>query len=251
MRRGNHVTGIDTPVLARQGHGHDTPARLVEVPFFNRGVALARVALKGNEIIAFGDPAGTGKTTTARHVARVLDRPCAVITVPDRPAPLDLLRLIHVNVTGTEHGGTRYDMTNELVRVLRAWAGVLIVDEMQNCGSRGMKELVHLYEATERSFAIAAVGTRVIEAIAEYPQLQSRVLGTVRFEPLHGPELVTAVRELDDRLADTPPRPSHATTRAPAADSCAGGPTPSSGSTSSAPPRVLSATPPSLRSPLS
>jgi hypothetical protein len=131
-------------------------------------------------------------------------RPCAVVTIVDRPAPLDLLRLVHLGVTGAEHRGTRYEMTNDLVRVLAAWAGVLVIDEMHLCGVAGLQTIVHLYEQTGRAFAVVIVGSGVGEVVDRYPNLATRVLATVDFAPLRGDALFAAVRAMDSRLAGTP-----------------------------------------------
>ena len=177
---------------------------LVRPPSFREGVSVTDSVIDRNEIVVFDGPAGTGKTTTARYVAGRCARPCAVVTVPDRKSPLDLLRLIYLAVTGTQHAGTRYQMTNDLSRSLRAWAGVLVIDEMHLCGVDGLHTIVHLYEVTGRAFAVVMVGSGVSEVVDQYDNLATRVLATVDFEPLAGEDLYETLAGMDPRLAVTP-----------------------------------------------
>jgi drug/metabolite transporter superfamily protein YnfA len=183
--------------------GLETP--LVATDFFRDGFTTAMAVTQFNNIAAFDGQAGTGKTTCARYVAQQLSRPCAVVTMPHKPAPLDILRRIHLAVTGVVLNDTHFRMQNELQRVLADWGGVLIVDEMQYTQANAMQELVWLYEGTGHAFALVVVGAGVLAATANYPQLHSRIMGQVVFQPLAGPALLTAVRALDPRLHDVPP----------------------------------------------
>lgn len=192
------------PVVAQQRVDLMLSTPLVHTTIFAEAVDVSTAVVSRNEIVLLDGPAGTGKTTAARYVAQQCRRPCAVVTIPDRPAPLDLLRLVHLGVTGVEHHGSRYEMTNDLVRVLAQWAGVLVIDEMHLCGVVGLQTLVHLYEQTERGFAVVIVGSGVGGVVDRYPNLATRVLATVDFAPLQGDALLDAVRAMDPRLAQTP-----------------------------------------------
>lgn len=152
-----------------------------------------------------GDP-GTGKTTTARYFAEKTNRPCAIATMPFRPAPLDLLRLVHhaVHASRPPSRINRYDLTQDLVEHLRVWQGVLVVDELQNTGANAMQDLVYLYEEAEHAFALVLVGSTVLTAVNAHPQLATRIMGSTTFLPLAGDELLQTVRDMDPRLARTP-----------------------------------------------
>lgn len=169
------MTGLVPPVLDGQRVDLMLSTPLVRPPAFREGTTLGAVVLTRNEIIVFDGPAGTGKTTTARYVANRCKRPCAVVTIPQTNTPTTLLRLIHVAVTGAEHLGSEYDMTNDLIRVLAAWGGVLVIDEMHLCGMKGLHTIVHLYEATLRAFAVVMVGSGVKSVVDAYDNLSTRV----------------------------------------------------------------------------
>jgi DNA transposition AAA+ family ATPase len=178
-------------------------SNLAQTLFFTNGVLAANGVMSVNGIAAFDGVPGTGKTTCARYVAKTAQRPCAIATMPHKPAPLDILRHTYRAITGMDHNGTRHQMQNDLCSVLPEWNGVLIVDELQNAQADAMQELVWLYEATEHAFALVVIGTGVLGAVARYPQLQSRIMGAVTFEPLRGKDLINAVQTLDPRLAAT------------------------------------------------
>lgn len=183
--------------------GLDTP--LIETSYSQSAIAIASAVTSGNDIVTFDGPPGTGKTTTARLVANMTARPCAIATMPDSPVPLDLLRHTFQAISGIRGTGSKYDLQNDLLDLLVSWNGVLVVDELANCGVRGMRDLVWLYERTFRAFALVLVGTGVEEAITPYPQLYGRTMGRVRFAQLRGSELRRALASMDGRLAVTEP----------------------------------------------
>jgi len=194
-----------TPLLHKQQIALGVSTPLISTPFFSSGYTLAAATMPNNEIAVFGGPAGTGKTTCARYVAQNASRACALVTVPERPAPLDLLRYIYLHVTGHAPStkSRRFDLQNLLLEELSAWGGVLVIDEMQNSRADSMAELVYLYEQSDHAFALIMVGTHVIDAIKAHPQLNTRVMGKVLFQPLSGPTLIDAVQQLDPRLDKT------------------------------------------------
>ena len=112
--------------------------------------------------------------------------PCAIATVPSSPSPLDLLRTITREVTGIApaRSSTRYDMQNDLLALLPEWGGLLIVDELQNVKVDAMRDLTWLYEESGHGFSLLLVGSTVLDAVRQHPQLATRIMCATRFEAL-------------------------------------------------------------------
>ncbi len=180
--------------------------RFVATPFLVDGLETINSVVSLNRIAAIEGPAGSGKTTTVRYFRNSTDRPCALATMPGKPAPLDLLRFVYQALHGVPPHGrmTRFELQNELLDYLVEWRGVLIVDELQNSAVASMQDLVWLYEESGHAFAVVVVGTNVLEAVSAYPQLLSRVMGAVSFRALTGEALLEAVKGLDSRFEVTP-----------------------------------------------
>src|SRR4051812_18873528 len=119
------MTPVRADMVSRQTVSLGLETALVQTTFFKDGFLTAQAVIDGNDIAAFDGPPGTGKTTCARYVAQHAKRPCALATMSHNPAPLDLLRYTHLALTGREPTGTRFQMQNDLVRILSAWQGVL------------------------------------------------------------------------------------------------------------------------------
>lgn len=197
------MSGDQTVKTGHTGLGLTTG--LAKTLLFKRGVMTAQLVMKGNGIAAIEGVPGTGKTTCARYVAATAKRPCAIATMPHRPAPLDLLRHTYREVTGFQSAKnvTRFELQSELLEILADWRGVLIVDELQNTEASAMQELVWLYEETQHAFGLVIVGSTVLTAVKRHPQLATRIMGAVTFAPLRDQELLDTLAELDPRLRDT------------------------------------------------
>ena len=169
--------------------------KLVQTSSLRHAYASSLVMLKTNRIAFFDGPPGTGKTTAALAVAQKVDRPSAMMTMSFRPANLDVLRNTIGALTGIQGSGTKSQMEDELIYLFQDWNGLLIVDEVQNCGAAGIQTLRYLHDRSGCSFALLLVGWQALETIRTYPDLQSRVISEVIFEPLSGEELYSCIRQ--------------------------------------------------------
>lgn len=174
---------------------------LALTPSFTRGFTEILGVSEKNGVIAIDGPSGTGKSTCVYAVADHVQRPMAVFTLTDDPTPLELLKRIVEALTGDRPLGSRFDLQNEVLPLLRAWGGILAFDEFQASKQPIMRELTWAYEESGRGFALVLVGTGVQSALGRHPQLEGRLLGAVVFAPLTGNDMVQAVRVLDPRLS--------------------------------------------------
>lgn len=165
------------------------PTGLLQAAFLN-----SRLLLESNRSGVFDGPPGTGKTTAAKVVAAHAGRPVFHIQMTHKAAPLEILRLILREFNGVLGTGTKSDMEEELRDLLADWPGLLIIDEIQNLGAAGIQEVRYLHEVSGMHFALLYVGWDAIHTMNKYPDMDSRLLCKVIFEPLVGDELFAAVR---------------------------------------------------------
>lgn len=174
-------------------------------PSFVAAHVKMRAVASNRSIMAIDGEPGTGKTTCAVYTADVEHVPAAVVTMTDRPAPLDVLRYTYAAITGSRAPkATHYELGNEVRDLLAGWGGILVVDELQNCRENAMQELVWLHETTQGAFTLVVVGSGVHAALRRYPQLRSRVMAFATFERLVGADMIRAARKLHPTgFADT------------------------------------------------
>lgn len=181
-------------------------------PSFTVGHVKMRAVAARRSIMAIDGEPGTGKTTCAVYTADAENVPAAVVTMTDRPAPMDVLRFTFEAVSGTNAHpkATHYDLGNDVRALLAGWNGILVVDELQNCKENAMQELVWLHETTQGAFTLVVVGSGVHAALHRHPQLRSRVMAFATFERLTGADVIRAARSLHPTGFDgTPNRALH------------------------------------------
>ncbi len=178
---------------------------LVKTPSFRSAQSCMNTILKRQRIGLIDGPPGTGKTTFAQWAAERCGRPSAVAAMPENPAPNDFLRVSIVAVTGQNPSGhNKTEMEAELVGALSTWQGLLILDEIQNVGLRGLTEARYIHDITRPAFAMLLVGWGASKTVRENEPLSDRIRQRRRFKALEGEDLFETVRAIDERLARVP-----------------------------------------------
>ena len=134
------------------------PPGIVGTPSLQRGAIVAQSALSTLDIGMLDGPPGTGKTQTAEIIAACAGVDVVTVTMPYRPAPHALLRLVIQGFTGDIPDGMQAHLINDAIACLRNWGGLLIVDEVQNAGTPGIQTLRHLHDDSRCKFAMLLVG---------------------------------------------------------------------------------------------
>ena len=178
---------------------------LVKTPSFRNAQSAMNTILKRNRIGLIDGPPGTGKTTFAQWAAERCGRPSAVAAMPENPAPNDFLRVSIVAVTGhNPTGHNKTEMEAELVAALAEWQGLLILDEIQNVGLRGLTEARYIHDTTRPRFPLLLVGWGASKTVRENKPLSERIRQKRHFKPLTGTDLFETVRAIDERLSGVP-----------------------------------------------
>ena len=174
---------------------------LVKTPSFRAAQSCMNTILKRNRIGLLDGPPGTGKTTFAQWAAERCGRPSAVAAMPENPAPNDFLRVSIVAVTGHNPSGhNKTEMEAELIAALADWQGLLILDEIQNVGLRGLTEARYIHDMTRPRFSMLLVGWGAGKTVRENEPLSDRIRQRRYFKPLEGEDLFTTIRAIDERL---------------------------------------------------
>ena len=183
-------------------HGAST----VETPGLREiRVAISHLFDDGGIILIDGNP-GVGKTFGTKFVLSGVDVPVYWVDMPDRPRGKEANARIFTAVTGRRppHRMTEFALTEETVDVLDGLSAVLVIDEAQNMTASALRQIRYLHDRPTTNALLILVGPGVMKAVAQVPELDSRVSRRINVKELGTKHLHELLRQLHPILAATP-----------------------------------------------
>ena len=151
-------------------------------------------------------PAGLGKTFAITHATTHLSEPVVCLTFEGRPTMrLVADRLLH-HFTGAPARGTRFAMTDELLRRLSERRRLIVIGEAQNLTRDCFEYLRHLHDDPETHFALLFDGgDGCWEVLAREPMLRSRIYRRVAFTALTDGDVLALIPAYHPIYTDVDP----------------------------------------------
>jgi DNA transposition AAA+ family ATPase len=182
-------------------------ARTLETP----GLREIRIAARqlygdGGILLVDGKP-GVGKTFGTRFVLTEIGIPVYWADMPDTPKGKEANARIFAAVTGhrAPHRMTEYALTEETVDVLDGLRAALAIDEAQNMTKSALRQLRYLHDRPTTDVLLILIGAGVERAVAQVPELDSRVGRRVHVGELPTKQLSDFLSEFHPVLAATSP----------------------------------------------
>lgn len=163
--------------------------------------------VNARRICALDGENGTGKSTVVGYYAAQAGRLCRLVTIPDDSTVKEALSYIHVQLTGHQPTGTKMDIRSDLYQLLSSDEYVVLLDEAQNLGVSGFKQVRNLWDVCNRMgrpFPLVIGGAGVMTTLAKVPDLADRVSVRHTMTRLGTDELIEVAKGLHPRLDVTP-----------------------------------------------
>lgn len=141
---------------------------------------------------AFHGEAGLGKTFAVAHAMRTHAQvaQCKVEFAARATMKYVATTLLYA-LTGLEHTGERFALTDELIDVLAQQPRLIVVDEAQRLNHECIEYLRHLWDHPHTTFALALVGGNGCwEVLSRYPMLRSRIYRAVAFSAMRSEDVL-------------------------------------------------------------
>lgn len=161
--------------------------------------------------------AGLGKTFAVETAMEYLDIESCRVVIPTKASMRRVAIVLLRALTGTDHTGERYRLSDDLIFELSERPRLVVVDEAQNLNHDGVEFLRHIHDDENTCFALALTGGNGCwEVLRRYPMLRSRIwrrvsfqslsLATVlevfpSFHPLYAEADVQVLSRIDDEIA--------------------------------------------------
>ena len=160
----------------------------------------------GGIILVDGKP-GVGKTFGTKFVLAGLGIPVHWVDMPDTPRGKEANARIFAAVTGRRPPArmTEFALTEETVDVLDGLRAVLAIDEGQNMTKSALRQIRYLHDRPTTKALLVLVGPGVSRAVAQVPELDSRVSRRIVVKELTGKQMLELLPQLHPTLKDTEP----------------------------------------------
>ena len=151
-------------------------------------------------------PNGVGKTFAVRVIADELGVACHYLDAAPFPVgkqiQYGLLRAIEPDASDSQ---TRARMEERLLELLAQGPRVLMIDEADRLGSRGIEIIRYFVAQAENETTFVLVGYRLPAFLKANKAMDSRIGRRVAHRALAGPELMPTLLAYHDALANTDP----------------------------------------------
>lgn len=168
------------------------PVPTVATPGFRKTQVVAADAAELREIAVVAGEPGLGKSFAVYHYVVNQSLPWLWLDMPPKPSPKEIVVRLLRELTGTcDQRLPVYELSDELCTVLASEPRLIVIDEAQHLDSQGLHQLRYLHDRADADWGlIFAGGAGCEKVLSSDPQLNDRIGGRVRFDPLDGPELL-------------------------------------------------------------
>jgi DNA transposition AAA+ family ATPase len=165
------------------------------MPFRLAQTAVADI-VDANAMGVIHGQAGLGKTFSVdyalNHTLKTIDS--VKVEFAGRPTMKYVATTLLRAITGVDHHGERFALTQDLTAVLAEQQRLIVVDEAQRLNHECIEYLRHLHDNPDTCFALCLVGGNGCwSVLSQHAMLKSRVYRRVAFEPMTGVEVLQII----------------------------------------------------------
>lgn len=185
-------------------------SRFADTPLYRDLSPRLTYNQRRGKIMAVSGPVGVGKTEATAQALRDLNQRAAWIQMSTGLSARGHMAEIWRGVTGTRAADELLDIRDDLIEYLRTNdTQVLAMDDAHFIPPSGLRVLVSVWNELHllrgRGIPMVLIGNGLLRKLAVVPEALSRVGPRVEAAPLHGESLLSALTQIEPRLADSEP----------------------------------------------
>ncbi len=140
---------------------------------------------------------GTGKRLALMTCLNEQSTPYDVVTMPPTATAKDMVTLLYEAVHHNRDAFALRDMQDDLAETLSGPPRIIVIDGADQLSSQAAEQLHYLHARPGATWALVLLGgPDTIRAITTSAGLRGEVIAAVETRPLHGKELLAAVRAM-------------------------------------------------------